>query len=864
MSSWTEGLEVSEDFNDATVYAKLPLVNVAKNNKAGIALARTAQEKDRFKMSFRKFHLRFFVVVLALVASLCPDLVGQTSPSAGSVHGVVFDQSTGRPLEYIALTLKTAQGQPAGRAAVTDRKGAFAFDGVPFAAYKVAYSPVGAEGRESPLFTLDAQHPSCDLGRLPLDESTVKLEKLEVTSRREMLSNSIDRKIYTVGKDLQSTSGSASQLLQGIPSVQVDIEGNVSLRGNDNVLILINGKSSPLMSATNRADVLEQMPADSIDKIEVITNPSAKYKPDGTAGIINLTLKRRHNAGLSGVARISVGNDSRYNAALTANCNPGRYNLFGTASVRQDDRLRYNRETRSHLDTATNTFLTTNQKTVEHMRPLSRLAQLGAEFNASETDKLSATADYNLRTFFRNSTVSNLSQSATGAVLSDYDRLRTDPEWQKTVSFASTYQHTFPEEGHELNLEFKRDRHWEHEDNHYTDVYRTPVTPTTFDNTLMLPVETGEELIAEYVRPMDHDSKLEAGYSREANGSDTDFRGSFLDPVSNTWLVDTAKTNRFIYHDVIHALYTTYARTFGRFGMLGGLRMEQTYIDTNQVTAHITGQNNYFRLYPSLHLSYNLTDTGQLQLNYSHRIHHPESDDLNPFPEYQDPYNLRAGNPYLRPEDTDSFESGYQFKQDNTTLLAALYYRYTYHAFTDFTRYIDSTTLLTTKENLTANRSGGLELAATADLWSRVTLNFSANAFRSEIDASNLGFSTARSATAWSAKLNANWRATPRDTVQFNTNYTAKRLTAQGYRLPTFVANIGLRHELTDRRTAFVLTVSDVFNSLEEKTVIDTPILHDFITRRRSSRIIYLGITYNLGQPTKKKKDDALQFDNQL
>jgi outer membrane receptor protein involved in Fe transport len=251
-------------------------------------------------------------------------------------------------------------------------------------------------------------------------------------------------------------------------------------------------------------------------------------------------------------------------------------------------------------------------------------------------------------------------------------------------------------------------------------------------------------------------------------------------------------------------------------------------------------------------------------LNYSHRIHRPESDDLNPFPEYQDPFNLRAGNPHLLPEDTHSLEGGYQYKKDNTTYLAAVYYRQTYHAFTTITRYIDAVTLLTTHENLSTNRSGGLELAATRDVGHDVTLNFSSNTFYSEIDASNLGYAAKKSAVAWNAKLTASWHATKTDMVQFNTNYTAKRLTAQGDRLPTFIANVGLRHDFTAPRIAFVFTVSDLFNSLKERTVINTPILHDEITRRRSSRIIYAGFIYNFGKAGKKKKDDALQFDEKL
>jgi outer membrane receptor protein involved in Fe transport len=609
--------------------------------------------------------------------------------------------------------------------------------------------------------------------------------------------------------------------------------------------------------------VLEQMPADSIEKIEVITNPSAKYKPDGTAGIINITLKRTHDPGYSGSIRANVGNDSRYNVSLSGNYRPGKYNISGLVSVRQDDRLRYSNDVRTHLDAATNTIVSTNQSVVEHTRPLSRLAQLGADYSPDKNDKVDLSLEYNLRTFFRTSTTTNLSRDATGMVTSDYDRLRVDPEWQKTQSVDGSWQHSFADEGHEFSIDVKRERHWEQEDNHYTDVYRTPLTPTTFDTTLIKPTETTSEIAAAYSRPLKDDAKLESGYTEDFDVYDTDYRGGYFDPIANAWLIDLTRTNRFIYKDYIHALYGTYGRAFGKFGFLTGLRLEETSIDTDQVTSQLVDHSSYLRIHPSLHLTYNLSDESQLQLNYSHRIHRPESDDLNPFPEYQDPFNLRAGNPRLKPAETHSIETGYQYRKDDTTYLVALYFRDTYHSFTQVTRYIDSTTLLTTQENLATSQSGGLELTATRSI-GPVTVNFSGNAYRNQIDASNLGLSSSRSTLTWDAKLNASYRVSKTTQIQLNSNYTATRLTAQGERRPTYITNLGLKHDFPDKKTSLIFTVSDVFNSLKERTIIDTPTLHDDTTRRRSSRIVYVGFIYNFGKTSKKAKDDGLKFDNSL
>ena len=806
-----------------------------------------------------EFHLLRPLWLLALI----PLGFAQKPATGGLVTGSVFDPANGQSVEFATLVVKNKADGKAVRTGATDAKGGFELEAIPAGEYRLVYALVGGARETTVAFTIDAQHHAVALGRLALNgDSAVQLEKVEVSARKATFYNSIDRKVYNVGKDIQSLAGSASDLLQNVPSVQVDLEGNVSLRGDSNVLILINGKTSTMMGK-NRAAVLEQMPADGIEKIEVITNPSAKYKPDGTAGIINLTLKKKQDAGYSGSVRAAAGNARRYNANVTANANPGPYNVFMTAGVRQDDRPRTGQDDRTHVDAATNAVVSTTQHTTEESRPLTRLAQLGADYKFDEHTTLGGNVRYNYRDFVRHSTVSNLTRNAAGAITGDYDRLRVDPEWEQDLEFTGKLQHSFQEEDRELSVEVRHGITSEQEDNRYTNVYRSPARVTAFDFTLIRNRETNTETSVDYVHPLDDHSKFEAGYNGQISETDLDFFGSFVDTTGAT-RVDATRTNHFIYDAAIHAFYGTYARKFGAFGLLAGLRFEHAGIDTNQVTARLLGANDYNRFYPSLHLSYDLTATQQLQLNYSHRVHRPEGDDLNPYPEYQDPFNLRAGNPRLVPEDIHSIEAGWQYKQDDTSYLATVYYRNRYHGITEVSRYIDSTTLLTTKENLGTSRAGGLELGANTRVRDRVALNFSANAYRNEIDASNLGFSARRSSFAWNAKLNATFDVTKTTLIQLNSNYTAKRLTPQGYRYPNAVANLGLRHNFADKKTAVVFTLSDVFNSLRERTHIDTPVLHQEITRHRSSRIAYIGLIYNFGKPTKKPKKDELQFDNAL
>ncbi|MFT3782431.1 MAG: TonB-dependent receptor [Nibricoccus sp.] len=797
------------------------------------------------------------------------SLGAETTSEGGQVIGRIVDKVSNQSVEFVTVELHKKSGEKTAYTAVTDANGSFTLTGVPPGEYFLVYSSLGLGDEKTPPFKVEVSQPQKDLGTLTITESSIKLAKMEVQARKEEFYNSVDRKVYSVGKDIQSSTGSISSFLQNIPSVQVDIEGNVSLRGNENVLILIDGKPSSLMGA-NRAAVLEQMPADSIERVEVITNPSAKYKPDGTAGIINITRKKKGSAASSTTVRISVGNESRGNASVTSSLTKGKVSVYGSFSLRQDDRLRTNSDVSRRVDTTggVTTITTSNQFTREKARPLSRIGQAGGEYRISAADTLGAGFNYNYRTFFRTSTEYTTLGDGSGTVTKDYTRSRTDPEFEKETEYEANWTHSFDKDGGELKASFKAGLRTEQEDNHYIDYNRLPAAPpVTADNFLNRNRERTKELSLENSHPFRHDGKLESGYSLETDKLDAIFLRSELDVDTGSWIVDPNTSNRFIFEQTIQALYATYAQPVGDFGFLAGLRGEQAKIDTNQLTQVAAGSaksaNRYYRLYPTLHLTYNLTDAQQLQLNYSHRVHRPESDDLNPFPEYQDPLHLRAGNPNLKPEETHSIEGGWQYKKKDITYLSTLYFRETYHAFTQVTEPLasDRNVLLTTFENLSNNRAGGLELSATRGFGRLLSVNASSNLYRSQIDASNLGYSTTKSANAWSAKLSSNVHVTKSDLVQLNLNYTAKRLTPQGYRLPTFVTNVGLRHDLPSKKAAVLLTVSDVFNSLKDRTRLDTPALQEEITRRRSARIIYLGFLYNFGKTAKKPKDD-LQFDN--
>lgn len=781
-----------------------------------------------------------------------------------ALTGTVVDRSTERPVPAVTVTLKQRSDGSVVRSATSDPTGKFELTGLAAGNYDMTYGIAGAANSDSLPVSIRADSGSVDLGRLTLTSAEpVRMEAFEVGARQEAVYNSLDRKVYDVGKDITSTTGSTSDLLQNIPSVEVDVEGNVSLRGDNGVQILINGKPSAMMEGSNRAAVLEQMSVDNIERIEVITNPSAKYKPDGTGGIINIVLKRERSLGSYVSTRLNVGNDDRYNAGVTAHYNHGKYTLRGSASVRQDDRGRSGREIRSRFDNNSALLSSTAQDSTENSRPFSRVAQFGAEYQLSADTKLGASLSFDDRELRGHSRENNVTRDATGAVTRDYERLRTGPESEKETEFELTFEHKFPSGDRKLSGELSHGSSREKKDELASNLSRLAGVAPTFDARSERNEETQTDLSVDYVHPFSAGAKLELGYEFEREKTDIDFRASVLDPVSNQWIVDPQTTNRFVHDSQINAVYATFGRPFGKFGVLGGLRYEQASIKTDQRAVGLKNTNDYIDVYPSVHLSYRITDAHQLQLSYSHRVNRPDGDDLNPFPQYDDPFDRHAGNPNLKPENTHSIEGGYQYENDGVSYLASLYVRQQNQGITDVTRYIDANTLLTTPENLATSRSAGLELGATRRIGDRLALNFSANAYRSEINAANLGFSARRSAFAWDAKLNTSWDATDQLVLQLTTSYRARRLTAQGERQPSASANLGLRYNLKDKRTALVFTASDLFNSMKDRTLIDTPTLKGETTRRRSSQIFYVGIIYSFGK-SGKKSPEQMQFEDAL
>ncbi|MDB5454444.1 MAG: TonB-dependent receptor [Caulobacter sp.] len=674
-------------------------------------------------------------------------------------------------------------------------------------------------------------------------EAATAIEGVVVTSDANAMRTSIDRRSYSVTNDLSARTGSIADALRNIPSVQVDVQGNVSLRGDPNVTIMIDGKPSGQFSGEGKADALQAMPADQIDRVEVMTNPSAAYRPDGSAGIINLITKKTQKPGVNGSVRLNVTPDGRYNTGVSATRRAGKLTLSGDAGYRHDIQEARQQIDRATLDAASGGFLVSRQDAeVENKGGMVNLRG-GVDYDLDKQNRLSGEIRYRGIEFDTDIQQSYAGLDAAGAPARAYLRSSTAEMTRDNAAVSGDWRRQLKGAEHELtaHLEyeitnFQRDNRAFTRNSPGVDQYET----------FGLGVDqTRANFKLDYSKPLPDSAKLKTGLDFEVAGNEYDNDGA-SGPSAGGLVVDPARTNRYDYDQDVYAAYVTYERPFGDFTVQGGLRAEQVQIKVDDVTHGVKGDNDYFKLYPTLHMGYTLSQSQTLSANYSRRVQRPGAQDLHPYRVYLDPFNYRQGNPNLKPQQTDSYELGWQYRKGPAYYLATAYYRESHDGVTDVLSDLGGGVLLTTRANLATSRNGGLELVANGRLTPKLTYSISGNMFWNEIDASSLGFAGTRSMTSVSGRANLNYQATPKDFFQINAFSSGKRLTPQGHREPIQLVNLGYRRKVSDK-LSFVVTAQDVFNSFGDVAIVDTPILRDRIATTAKVRNVFFGFTYNFG-----------------
>lgn len=797
------------------------------------------------------------ILVLLLGALLLPAGLHAQPPATGSVTGTVIE-TPHAPLENASVALRSRSDSTHVLQTITGRNGGFVFDHVPTGTYVVECSLIGHAIFRSPPFTLDDANPSRSLGEIVLKPTALLLKEMVVSSKKSLLNNAIDRRVYNVDQDVMAKSSTASDLLQNIPSVQVDIDGNVSLRGSSDVMILVNGKKSPLIGK-NRADVLQQLPASGIERIEVITNPSARYTPEGTSGIINIVMKDTAAPGLSGDLTGHVGAAGRHNENFTLGGHPGKLDLFGSYSYRDDRRTRNGTDDRALTGVGSAaSYVETNRIL---MRPHVHMGNAGLTWHATAKDAFELSGEYFRRQPSRDGVSTIVTRDAGGTILTDYDRRQTGSEFEREAGVTTSFEHDFAKEGHQLRIELNGSDTPQKEPAHFVDHWVAPVQPDAASDVVLSQSEKQAHLTIDYAGPLGDDAKLEAGYALEFDRQDIHSDADSLDVAHQVFVPDPTRTYRFRLDQAIHAVYGTYERSLGRLSVLGGLRGEYANVKSDLVTGSPGFDDRYAGLYPTLHFKYKIGKQDEAQLSYSRRIRRPESDDLNPFPEFTDPYNMDAGNPRLRPESTHSIELGYRLPAEHFSFVPSVYYRDKTNAFTRVTTALTDTTFLRTFVNLASDRSAGFEPVLTISAGRALQANLNANVFWEEIDASNLGFVGRKSVVSWSGTGNVStspWSATEFEATAV---YRSGRLTPQGQSRASFGLNVGARQNLSRAHLTLTVAVTDLLKTQRQETELDVAGIQQRVKNLRDSRIVYAGLTWHYGRAEKSDKEKPLPYE---
>jgi outer membrane receptor protein involved in Fe transport len=777
------------------------------------------------------------------------ERAGQMAP--GVVLGSVRDAETGEAISGATVAIWRNGSLVTG--AVTDARGAFRIEQLRPATYRVVVSFLGYAEAEFAEVALAREAPVVDLGVVRLAPDMAQLEAIEVAGEREMVEIRADRTVYNVRDEPVAETGSATDVLEQLPSVEVDIDGNVSLRGNQNVAILLNGRAVPV-SGPFLASFLRQLPANSIERIEVIPNPSARYNPEGMGGIINIVTRQDTDLGLSGGVTIGGGTTGRYSAGANVAYQAGRLSAAASYGLRRDVRtsegftFRENRYLdRLGADQPEARFL--DQTSFNERTGASHLLNGNVDYRFGQSTTLGLTGLLSIRDGVTEAANDYLFFRPDQSVVRHYLRGTEGSSDGLTGDLALTLRHVFEAGTHELSAEARvnRSTNDDHEVFRRQDLVdasgEAPGEPTFEVNTLERRASDAT-LQVDYNRPLPVGLALETGY-----------RGTFRG-LDNTFTAEprTQLSNAFTFDETVHAAYGLLTRSFGALETKAGARVEAASTAFTLANTGETFENDYLSVFPSAFLLYRLSQTRQLRASYGLRVDRPRTRVLNPFTTFEDPLNIRRGNPYLLPEYTHSVEAGYAQFTTWGSLQLTPYYRHTRNAIGQH-KTVDTETGVstTTFENFATRDSYGAEVVLTARPAEWLSGFVSFNGYRAVTDAGNLDASLGTDALGWNARGNLQLQLPYGLALQGFGMYRSPRAVPNG-RISSFtMTNLSLRKRLLDDRGTLTLQVRDVFDTMGFSFMLDDADFYQLAERKPDSRVVSLAFTYTFGQAPRQR-----------
>lgn len=754
-----------------------------------------------------------FVVMLVMLFTGLYNYA-QQGPSARNkvkVTGKVFEKVSKQPLEYATISIMAPNDTKVIAGGITNPKGEFEVAVAP-GTYDIKVEFISFKSTEIKQKSIQED---TNLGVVNLSEDAAQLNEVVVRAEKSSVEIKLDKKVYNVGQDMMVKGGTVSDVLDNVPSVSVDTEGNVSLRGSDNIRILIDGRPS---NAINVAEALRQLPADAIDKVEVITNPSARYDAEGGSGIINIILKKGKNQGLNGTFIASTGIPETYGVSANVNYKTEKLNYFTTAG--------YNYRTNEGGGLTNTSYYDANglpKGYLDEDRDTKRIrdgfnGRAGVEWSITPTTFWTNAINYQKNSGEDKDLINYNNFDAAHAFTGSTYRLNNADTGSENVEFTSNLIKNFNDKGHKLTADLSISRNTDDSDGVIT-------ASPNFNTTLNDQVQKQVLFQADYVLPLGKGSQFEAGYKGSFGDLNNEYNVTNL--VNGNYVIDPTKSNTLEYKENINALYAQYGFKVNKFSYLFGLRWEDTNIQVNLLDNSDFNTKKYNNLFPSAFISYEISDQSNLTASYSKRLTRPRGRFMNPALNYSSNINIFQGNPDLDPSLTDKYDVGYIKRWDKVTFSTSAYFEDTKDVFS-FVRTPNGDNvngipvILSRPINLGKEQKFGFEFTFnyTPFKWWKVNSNF--NLYNVKTTGENTYTDTNNNqvvqdldnqANTWFARINSKVTLPYKIDWQLNGTYNGEQKTAQGKNLDQFSMNTAFSKDILKDKATIAFNISDIFNS---------------------------------------------------
>jgi len=757
------------------------------------------------------------------------------------IKGQVIEETSKQPLAYATVALFDNATKQTITGVITSDDGSFKIetDATQF------YIQISFMGFVSKTITnFDVIRGKADLGTIVLKEDAEQLGEVLVQAEVSSSQFKLDKRVFNIGRDLSSTGASALEVLNNVPSVNVDIEGTISLRGSSGVQVLINGKPSIL---TDDGGALGSITADMIDRIEVITNPSAKYDAEGTSGIINIVIKKDERKGINGAFSLNAGIPDNNSIGISLNRRSEKFNLFTQMGLGRRVYPRDSENINENLQNGTSIVSEGRDLRVEKFYNIT----LGTDYYIDDNNVLTLSGNFAYEIEDQPSDINFKSLDANSDITSEWNRTEvteaTNPKWQYELVYKRDFE---DHEDHDLLLSatgrsFSKD---------LTSLFQdTTISGTDRDNTQNTRTDYGSNNYTfkiDYTKPFSEIWTLETGAQYQIDDIGNDFE--VQDLVNGDFVTDLGLTNNFQFDQKVLGAYAIGGYEYEKWGLKAGLRLEQTDLETTLVTTNESNNQTYTNLFPSVHTSFKLSDAVSLQAGYSARINRPGMRELNPFFNIRNNFNIRKGNPKLMPEFTDSYELTSIFDIGKTSLNLGIYHRYTTDVIERISTF-ENNINTSIPENVGTNSTLGIEFNTkySPATWLTFNVDFNYNQFdrKGTFESAVFDFS----GNQWSSKLMAKFDLPADIDLEAVGNHRSKVKTVQGVSSANTFLDIGIRKKILKDKGVINLSIRDVFKSRFSESFISQG-NSDAYSWSRRGRFVAIGFSYGFG------KGEAMEY----